>query len=111
MEGFGSDDLTTPFHYGSVHDGEFRSDSLEQKLKKTYYKTKQAVIQKLGKEQDEFIIAGDAEIDTKLEVWMIHMSLMMYWSDSCLFAESLSSPVFLYGASSVNRKIHRKNKK
>lgn len=68
MQGFGSADMTTPFHYGSVHDGHFRSDSLEQKLKKQYWKTKQTVIQKLGKNQDEFIVAGDADIDTKLEV-------------------------------------------
>ena len=65
MEGFGSADLTTPFHYGS---GQYRSDSLELKLKKQYWKTKQTVIQKLGKNQDQFIVAGDAEIDTKLEV-------------------------------------------
>lgn len=70
MEGFGSADLTTPFHYGSVYDGNSRSESLEQKLKKQYWKTKQTVIQKLGKNQDEFIVAGDAEIDTKLEVTM-----------------------------------------
>lgn len=68
MEGFGSADVSTPFHYGSVHDGQYRSDSFEQKLKKQYWKTKQTVIQKLGKNQDEFIVAGDAEIDTKLEV-------------------------------------------
>ena len=42
--------------------------SLEQKLKKKYWKTKQTVIQKLGKDQDEFVVAGDAEIDIKLEV-------------------------------------------
>ena len=68
MEGFGSADVTTPFHYGSVHDGRYRNDSLEQKIKKQYWKTKQTVIQKFGKEQDEFIVAGDAAIDTKLEV-------------------------------------------
>lgn len=68
MEGFGSADLTTPFHYGSVYDGNYRSDTLEQRLKKQYWKTKQTVLQKLGKNQDEFIVAGDAGIDTKLEV-------------------------------------------
>ena len=60
--------MTTPFHYGSVTDGMLQAPSLEQKLKKKYWKTKQTVIQKLGKNQDEFVIAGDAEIDTKLEV-------------------------------------------
>ncbi len=68
MEGFGSETLTTPFHYGSVSDGMSHGSSLEQKLKKKYWKTKQSVIQKLGKSQDEFVIAGDADIDTKLEV-------------------------------------------
>ena len=70
MEGFGSADLTTPFHYGSVYDSSNSrgGESLEQRLKKQYWKTKQTVIQKLGKNQDEFIVAGDAEIDSKLEV-------------------------------------------
>ena len=68
MEGFGSADVTTPFNYGSVADGIRHNPSLEQKLKKKYWKTKQTVIQKLHKSQDEFVVAGDADIDTKLEV-------------------------------------------
>ena len=68
MEGFGSADITSPFNYGSVEDGRYRQDSLEQKLKKKYWKTKQTVIEKLGKSQDEFVVAGDADIDMKLEV-------------------------------------------
>ena len=68
MEGFGSEQVTTPFSYGSVHDTFLRSDTLEQKLKKKYWKTKQTVIQKFGKDQDQFVVAGDADIDTKLEV-------------------------------------------
>ncbi len=68
MEGFGSDEVTSPFSYGSVHDAFHRTDTLEQKLKKKYWKTKQTVIQKFGKDQDEFVVAGDSEIDTKLEV-------------------------------------------
>lgn len=68
MEGFGSADITSPFHYGSVEDGRYRQDSLEQKLRKQYWKTKQTVIEKLGKSQDEFVVAGDADIDMKLEV-------------------------------------------
>lgn len=78
MEGFGSADISTPFYYGSVQDGQYRSDSLEQKLKKQYWKTKQTVIQKLGKNQDEFIVAGDAEIDTKLEVREVE-GLLKLW--------------------------------
>ena len=68
MQGFGSADITTPLHYGSVNDGRIRMDGLEQKLKKQYWKTKQTFIQKLGKDQDEYVIAGDTEIDMKLEV-------------------------------------------
>ena len=73
LEGFGSADITTPFHYGSVADGVHSNPSLEQKLKKKYWKTKQAVLQKLHKSQDEFVVAGDADIDTKLEVIGTHM--------------------------------------
>ena len=68
MEGFGSADISSPFNYGSVEDGRYRQDSLEQKLRKKYWKTKQTVIEKLGKNQDEFVVAGDADIDMKLEV-------------------------------------------
>lgn len=68
MQGFGSSDMTAPFNYGSVKDGQFRQDTLEHKLKKQYWKTKQTVTQKLGKTQDEFVVAGDTDIDTKLEV-------------------------------------------
>lgn len=68
MDGFGSETVMSPFHYGSVADGMSRGSSLEQRLKKKYWKTKQTVIQKLGKSQDEFVIAGDADIDSKLEV-------------------------------------------
>ena len=60
--------MTTPFHYGSVADGLLQEPSLEQKLKKKYWKTKQTVMQKLGKDQDEFVVAGDSDIDIKLEV-------------------------------------------
>lgn len=70
LQGFGSADVTTPFNYGSVADGITHNPSLEQKLKKKYWKTKQTVIQKLHKSQDKFVVAGDADIDTKLEVWL-----------------------------------------
>ena len=68
MEGFGNTCYMSPLNYGSVQDGTLYQPTLEQKLKKQYWKTKQAMIQKLGKSQDEFVVAGDAEIDTKLEV-------------------------------------------
>ena len=68
MEGFGSAEQSTPFNYGSVRDGIVDNPSLEHKLKKQYWKTKQTVLQKLKKTEDEFVVAGDADIDTKLEV-------------------------------------------
>ena len=37
--------------------------------KETYWTTKQAVYKKLGKKQDEHIVASDAQLDAKLEVF------------------------------------------
>ena len=99
LEGFGSADVTTPFHYGSVADGVRHNPSLEQKLKQKYWKTKQTVIQKLNKSQDEFVVAGDADIDTKLEV--CHTIVDTGYSDTLcflflfLFIDCLSSEVLL----------------
>lgn len=44
------------------------SASLKGKVEKKYWHTKQTVIQKLGKGQDCFVVAGDAEVDARLEV-------------------------------------------
>lgn len=68
MEGFGSDEQAIPFSYGSVKDGVVENPSFEHKLKKQYWKTKQTVLQKLKKTEDEYVVAGDADIDGKLEV-------------------------------------------
>ncbi len=76
MEGFGSAGVASPLFYGSVNDGRMRMEGLEQKLKKQYWKTKQTFIQKLGKNQDEFVVAGDVDIDMKLEVCVM-------WSYVC----------------------------
>ena len=38
------------------------------KLRSKYWTTKQLVIDKLGREQDEFVIASDADVDAKLEL-------------------------------------------
>ena len=38
------------------------------KLKSKYWTTKQLVIKKLGREEDEFVIASDADVDAKLEL-------------------------------------------
>ncbi|XP_071101080.1 islet cell autoantigen 1-like isoform X2 [Haliotis cracherodii] len=39
------------------------------KMKETYWTTKQAVIQKLGKKEDEHVVASDHELDSKLDVF------------------------------------------
>jgi islet cell auto antigen 1 len=38
------------------------------KLRCKYWTTKQLVMKKLGREEDEFIIASDADVDAKLEL-------------------------------------------
>ncbi|KAH9279851.1 Islet cell autoantigen 1 [Echinococcus granulosus] len=48
---------------------EYIDDSTSHKLKSAYWSTKQAVIRKLGKEEDRHIIASDAELDAKLELF------------------------------------------
>ena len=42
--------------------------STVHKLKETYWTTKQYVKKKLGKKEDEHIVASDAQLDAKLEV-------------------------------------------
>ena len=37
-------------------------------MKETFWTTKQAVMQKLGKKEDEHVVASDHELDSKLEV-------------------------------------------
>lgn len=43
-------------------------DSTSHKLKSAYWSTRQAVIRKLGKEEDRHVVASDSELDAKLEV-------------------------------------------
>ena len=38
------------------------------KLRSKYWTTKQLVIKKLGREEDEYVIASDADVDAKLEL-------------------------------------------
>ena len=38
------------------------------KMKKTYWTTKQTMIKKLGKKEDQHVIASDQALDAKLEV-------------------------------------------
>lgn len=79
MEGFGSSDFVTPLAYGSVQDGLTTNQGIEHVLKRTYWKTKQTVIKKLKKPEDSFVVAGDSDIDAKLEVcYNSTMTLNLY---------------------------------
>lgn len=44
-------------------------DSTMTKLQQQYWVTKQTVYRKLGKKEDECVIASDAELDAKLELF------------------------------------------
>lgn len=58
-------------YYGSHLDRyiEHNDQSTLHKMKETYWTTKQAVIKKLGKKEDEHVVASDHELDAKLEVF------------------------------------------
>ncbi|XP_071823383.1 islet cell autoantigen 1-like isoform X3 [Apostichopus japonicus] len=43
--------------------------SVTNRMQQQYWVTKQAVIKKLGRKEDEFVVAGDAELDAKLQVF------------------------------------------
>lgn len=45
------------------------NDSALNKLQHKYWVTKQKVVRKLGKEEDEHMVASDAELDAKLEMY------------------------------------------
>ena len=47
---------------------ERQDTSTLHKMKETFWTTKQAVIKKLGKKEDEHVVASDSELDSKLEV-------------------------------------------
>ena len=68
MHGVGKKAGPNTLFYGSVHDESGLPASLETKIKKRYWETKQSLIQALGKDQDEHFIADDAEIDLRLQV-------------------------------------------
>lgn len=48
---------------------ERQDTSTLHKMKETFWTTKQAVIKKLGKKEDEHVVASDSELDSKLEVF------------------------------------------
>ena len=45
------------------------ADSFKGKVQQKYWKGKQTMIEKLGKQQDVFVVAGDAEVDARLEAF------------------------------------------
>ena len=83
MEGFGSLDIVSSFSYGSVEDGYKQNPTFEQRLRKQYWKTKHTVRQKFKKNEDEYVVASDAEIDVKLEVFYILYVMMQLILQSC----------------------------
>jgi len=59
-------------YYGSDYDRQSAANADQStiyKMKETYWNTKQALLTKLGKKQDEYIVASDSELDAKLEVF------------------------------------------
>jgi hypothetical protein len=70
MQGLGKNAGANTLFYGSVHDSTTHR-TLETKLKKAYWETKQTFIQKLGKDQDEHVVASDSDIDLRLEVLLL----------------------------------------
>jgi hypothetical protein len=73
--------LRTHGYSGSQYDRfvERRETSTLHKFKETFWTTKQAVIQKLGKKEDEHVVASDSELDSKLEVnKKSQLSFVMY---------------------------------
>lgn len=48
---------------------DFRESSALNRMQERYWATKQAVFKKLGKKDDDCIIASDAELDSKLELF------------------------------------------
>lgn len=58
----------------------YNDQSTIYKMKETYWTTKQAVMKKLGKKEDEHVVASDSELDAKLEVCFIwHLCNVLYY--------------------------------
>ena len=61
--------------------------TLRAKVKKTYFKTKQSIIEKIGKRQDQFVVDGDADVDARLEVknyWFVCSVFLFVCLTVCL---------------------------
>lgn len=57
------------FNYRNYRAPTTNEVGLKGKIEQKYWRSKQKVIEKLGKNQDEFVIAGDAEVDSRLEAF------------------------------------------
>lgn len=51
------------------HQGIGRNNSTVSKVQHQFWVTKQTVLKKFGKKEDECIVASDAELDAKLELY------------------------------------------
>ncbi|XP_014289304.1 islet cell autoantigen 1 [Halyomorpha halys] len=65
---YGDSHMSSNFHW-SDHHGNARNNSTMSKMQHQYWVTKETVLKKLGKKQDEHIVASDAELDAKLELF------------------------------------------
>lgn len=63
--------MSSKGYYGTSYDRyqAHNEHSTLHRMKETYWTTKQAVIKKLGKKEDEHIVASDSQLDAKLEVF------------------------------------------
>lgn len=75
-------------YYGSSNDRyrDYIDDSTSHKLKSAYWSTRQAVIRKLGKEEDRHIVASDSELDSKLTVCLFILLALKCFSYLNLFS-------------------------
>lgn len=53
---------------GRYHRKTYTDKSLKNRMQRNYWLAKQTMIEKLGKEQDEHVVASDSELDQTLEV-------------------------------------------
>ena len=70
-------------YYGTSHapyDAHNEQSTLH-KMKETYWTTKQVVMRKLGKKEDDHIVASDAQLDSKLEVLRLRNCLFDILTD------------------------------
>ncbi|OUC47304.1 hypothetical protein D917_07036 [Trichinella nativa] len=54
--------------FSSCYEFDRRDESPLQRLRQQYWTTKQTVRTKLGKREDEHLIASDAQLDAKIQV-------------------------------------------